>query len=688
MKVTYSWLKDFVEIKLSPKKLAEKLTMAGLEVTSLEERQQDYVFEIEVTANRPDCLSVIGIAREIAAIQNSKFKILPPDIQKARAGSRQNTKSLSGKKSKEEKELKILIEDKKDCPLYTAKIIKDVKVGPSPDWLRRRLELVGYRSVNNIVDITNYILFTFGEPLHAFDLDKLSGNKILVRRAKNNERIITIDGQQRTLNPDILVIADEKNPVALAGIMGGRDTEVSESSKHILLEAAVFNPVTIRRARQALGLVSESAYRFERGVDLEIVEYASRQTVKLIQELAGGNLVLAKSSVKPKAKSKSIKLDALTVNKILGVNIPAAGIKKILDGLGLEAKIKTAKNLIVNIPSHRQDLNLEIDLIEEIARIFGYENIPKSSPPVRPQVSVEKTKDLVSLVKNILVGLGLNEVITYSLIDKDLLGSLCLQQEPIEILNPLSKEQEILRPTILPSLGACIAYNLNQKQEYINIFEVATAFLNLGAVKEELVLGIALSGMKSLFLKQGVVKDEVGFLDLKGILESLFERLGIYDYSFDAPKNPFTVAVLIRQEKIGRMVRLEKHALDRLDIKNKDVFALEVSLEKVFSYARLQKTIASLPRYPGITRDISFIIKDEVSVKNILLVLQEKAGSLLSNIRVADYYKGKQIPPGYRGITLSCVYRSDERTLTEGEVNPLHTEILRILTEEFGASIR
>ena len=246
MKVTYNWLKDFVEIKLSPKALAEKLTMAGLEVTAQEECAQDYVFEIEVTPNRPDCLSMIGIAREVAAVTGKKLK-LP------------QSRSRQVDKSKGQPRFAIKIEDKKDCPLYSAKIIRGVKVGPSPDWLKKRLELIGCRSVNNIVDITNYILFTFGEPLHAFDLDKLSKDTISIRRAKSNEKITTIDGQLRVLKPDLLVIADEKNPVAMAGIMGGRDTEVSLSTKNILLEAAVFNPVTIRRGRQALGLASESA---------------------------------------------------------------------------------------------------------------------------------------------------------------------------------------------------------------------------------------------------------------------------------------------------------------------------------------------------------------------------------------------------------------------------------------------
>jgi len=681
MKVTYNWLKEFVDIKLPVKALADKLTMAGLEVTSQEERDGDFVFEIEVTSNRPDCLSVIGIAREVAAILGHRLKVI---------GDRPNKKYLQPT-TYNLQPFSIEIENKKDCPLYTAKIIRDVKVGPSPVWLAKRLELVGCRSVNNIVDITNYTLFELGEPLHAFDLDKLSQNAILVRRAKTNEKITTINGEQKILNPDILVIADGTRPIAIAGIIGGKDTEVTEGTKKILLEAAIFNPIIVRRARQALGIQSESAYRFERGVDLEIVENASLRAAELIEELAYGKCVLAKSSGLPKIKKKTINLEALTVNKILGINIAPIKIKKILNSLGFHIKMRAKNIFLVSIPSHRSDVNLAIDLIEEIARIYGYENIPKSLPAVKPQVTKDETRDLVSQIKNILLGLSFNEVITYSLIDKDLLQGFEDEQGvgAIEILNPLSKEQEILRSTLIPSLCACIAYNLNQKQEYINIFEVAKVFLESKlAPKEELVLGIALSGAKSLLLEQGLIKDEASPLHLKGVLEALFERLGIKDYSFNNQEAIFTTSIYVCKEKIGLMMMLPKDILGKFNIKNKDVFVLELSLDKVFSYAKPKKEFIPLPKYPGIARDISFILKDDISIKEVLDALKEKGKPQLEDIKIVDYYKGKQIPPGYRGLTISCLYRSKERTLTEAEINPLHTLVCGILTERFGATIR
>jgi phenylalanyl-tRNA synthetase beta chain len=677
MKVTYNWLKDFVEIKIPARQLAGKLTMAGLEVTAVEEKGGDFVFEIEVTSNRPDCLSVIGIAREVAAITGKKLKLPKiPGHQVTRSPGHQV--------------VSIKIEDKKDCPLYTAKIIKDVKVGPSPDWLKERLELVGCRSVNSVVDITNYVLFERGEPLHAFDLDKLAADTIIVRRAKQNDKITTIDAEQRALGPDILVIADKEKAVAIAGIMGGIGTEVTVGTKNVLLEAAIFNPIVIRRGRQKLGLQTDSTYRFERGVDFETAESASWQAIQLIQEIAGGRCVLAKGAGQPIVlKKKIVNLEVSFVSKILGIAVGALKIKKILNSLGFSVKAKSKNNFSVTIPAHRQDINLEIDLIEEIARIFGYENIPTSLPAVKPRVTAYTARDLVSVIKNMLVGLGFNEVITYGLMDRDLLKGLAQEKETVEILNPLSKEQAILRPALIPGLLRCVAYNLNQKQEYINIFEVANTFsLVNNKPKEEMVLGMALCGMRPWLLEQGRVKDEASFLHLKGILETLFNRLGIKDYSFKPESRPSGIEVYAGKEKIGLFLSIKEEILENLDIKNREVFIAEISLEKLFACADLKKKFIPLALYPSISRDISLIVKEDISAADILSIVQEKAGSLLKEIKIIDYYKGRHIPAGFKGLTLSCLYRADDRTLTDAEVNPLHSLALAVLSEKFCAQIR
>jgi len=677
MKVTYNWLKDFVEIEIPPQALAERLTMAGLEVTSLEERGGDFVFEIEITSNRPDCLSVIGMAREVAAITGKRLRL--PSVKKQQLATR------------DQRPFAIKIENKKDCPLYTAKIIRDVKVGLSPVWLKIRLELIGCRSVNNIVDITNYILFTWGEPLHAFALDKLEGDTIIVRRAKPGEKITTIDEQQRILNSDILVIADEQKPVALAGVMGGKDTEVTATTKNILLEAAIFNPIIVRRGRQRLGIQSDSSYRFERGVDPRIVEEASWRAAELIQELTGARPLSAKSSGLPKTKKKSVSLEVSTVQKILGIKISAPRIKKILTGLGFKAKTQAKNSFGVEVPSHRPDAELEIDLIEEIARISGYDFIPTTLPAARPQVSLDEPRHLVSEIKNILIGLGLQEVITYSLMAKDLLRSFGARQadETIEILNPLSREQGILRPTLIPGLAACVTYNLNQKQEYVNIFEVAHGFCvaNSG-LKEEPLLGIALCGVKPLLLEQGLIKDVADLLHLKGICGVLFERLGIREYNFTATQDSSEVAVYLGKEKVGFLARLKKEVLESLDIKNKEVFVAELHLERILTCADLNKKFVQLPIYPGISRDISLLLKEEILLGDVLEAIKEQGRPLLRQAKVIDYYKGKQIPAGFKGFTISCFYRRDERTLTEAEIDLVHSGICTLLKERFAAQMR
>ncbi|MDD5596049.1 MAG: phenylalanine--tRNA ligase subunit beta [Candidatus Omnitrophica bacterium] len=677
MKVTYNWLKDFVEIKLPAQELADKLTMAGIEVKSIEAKAGDFVFEIEITSNRPDWLSVVGLAREVAAITGRKTK------------SRKVIKPQAT--SKAVLALEIKIEDKKDCPLYTATIIKDVKVAPSPAWLKERLELIGCRSVNNIVDITNYILFEWGEPLHAFDLAKLGageGLNLAVRRAKSNEQIITIDGTARKLNPAILMITADNNPVAIAGVMGGKDTEVSLGTKDILLEAAIFNPMLVRRGRQQLGLQTESSYRFERGVDCQTVQKAKLGAIEMIQELAGGKLAVTKSSGSTTISTKQISLAADNTTKILGTKVSSEKIKAILEHLGFTVKTAKKNSFLVGVPMFRPDVKKEIDLIEEVARIYGYDKIPTTLPNVALKIQRNRDWELTSMVKNLLVASGLNEVITYSLVEKTSLQDFAIAK-PVEIANPLSKEQEILRPTLLASLAKCVAFNLNQKQESVQIFEVSQAFslAQDAKPKEELVLGIALCGNKSWLLPQGRVSYEVGILDLKGVVENIFNYLKIKEYSFEASPDG-EIAVFAQKVKIGVIKVLPKNIAQRLEIKNKDLILGEFNLRLILQCANLEKKFVPLPLYPGITRDLSILIKEEVAANLILKAIKEQAGLILEEIKVTDFYQGKQIPAGFKNFTISCFFRSSQRTLTEAEVQPILSKISQALSEKFGAQFR
>ena len=680
MKVTYNWLKDFVEIKIPPEALAQKLTMAGLEVKSIEEKGGDFVFEIEITSNRPDWLSVMGIAREVAALTGKRLKTQVKKMKPATC---------------DRGHLAIKIEDKKDCPFYSATIIKGVTVGPSPEWLKKRLELVGCRSINNVVDSTNYILFETGQPLHAFDLDKLGSlDTIIVRRAKNQEALATIDGIMRTLDERVLVIAsgahlESGKPVALAGVMGGKDTEVDERTKNILLEAAVFNPLIVRRGRQAQGIQSESSYRFERGVDNSAVVGAVSGATILIQKLAGGSCCKPCSAGASEQKKKIVVLDIARTCSILGVEIRPNEIKDILTSLGCKIKPAGKSSLKAEIPFFRQDIFVEVDLIEEVARIYGYENIPVSLPKVCPQIDTTTTRRILGSVRDMLLAQGLNEAITYSLVDKKWLSlSKTSGVAPLSIANPLSSDQEVLRTTLIPSLLKAVAYNFNQKQEYVALFEIAKVFGEAdGGVKERLVLGIALSGVKSFWLTQGRIKEKSGLLQLKGVVEVLLGRLGIKEYQVRLAEGD-SVELTVQGKHIGKFARAGLEALQYFDIKNNEVYVAELSLDELLILAATQKKFLPLPLYPGITRDLSCIITSEIRVDDIVKALESSAPELLCGISIADCYKGKQIPAGAKGVTFSCLYRSNERTLTDAEITPLHAAISKIVAEKFNAQLR
>ncbi|MFA5118760.1 MAG: phenylalanine--tRNA ligase subunit beta [Candidatus Omnitrophota bacterium] len=682
MKLTYNWLKEFVDITISPRELADKLTMAGLEVTSLEARDGDTVIEIEITSNRPDWLSVAGIAREVAAITGKKLKLSQDTRHKTQERSKLSASGVP--------HFDIIIEDKKDCPLYTARVITAVTVEPSPEWLQRRLELIGCRSVNNIVDITNYILFTWGEPLHAFDLDTLSGGSIIVRRAEVGEKITMINGQEKQLDPGILVIADRQKPVAVAGVMGGKDSEVGERTKNILLEAAVFNPVVVRRGRQALGLQSESAYRFERGVDTENVDFSSQKALALIGGSAGGSCVLVKHSGIQHAPGRQVSLELEALNRLLGVVIEPAQVKRILISLGFKVSVKSKNVFSAQVPSFRQDVCLDRDLVEEAARIFGYDNIPASLPAFIAQARYTNSLSEADLIKDCLTSLGLFEVVTHSLVDDAFLRKSCVSSaDPVALQNPLSEEQGVLRTTLIPSLLRCAAGNLNQNQELVNIFEVAHVFSRVeGEVLEKPVVSFVLCGERNFWLTEGRLRDEMGMLHVKGIIEAVFSQAGIRDYSFRAQEGCAEIEVLVKREPVGKMYALRKNILEQFQIKNRSLFAAELSLEKIFAAADLKKKFKAMPAYPAISRDISLVIKAGVPVADILSAIKEKAGALLREAAVVDCYQGKQIPVGFKGLTISCLYRSDEGTLVESQIAPLHAGASEVLRERFAAVLR
>jgi len=668
MKVTYNWLNDFVDITIPAEELAEKLTMAGLEVTHLEKRDGDFVFELEITSNRPDLLSVIGIAREVAAITDSKLRPL-------------HIKGLRSLKQKTG-QLTIKIENKNDCPLYTAKVIKGVKIESSPDWLKRRLELVGLRSVNNIVDITNYVLMETGQPLHAFDLNRIKDDTIFVRRAKGSEKIVLIDGEKHNLTKDSLVIADRQKPIAVAGIMGGRDCEVVQETCDILLEAAIFHPITTRRASRLLGLSSESAYRFERGIDMQAVESASLQAVNLILKIAGGEFVLSKSTPRPKTKQQIITLKHNRIKRILGSDYNIREIKQILNALGFTVGKQSRTDCKISVPSFRIDVSQPVDLVEEIARISGYEKIPSRLPRIIPQDARAYSKWIKTRqVKNILISQGVNEAVTYSLLSRRCINEFGYPDTKLmTVTNPLSSEQEVLRPSIIPGLITCIGYNLNQRQKDIRLFEIGNIFRNN---QEKPFLGIAYCGKEP----------EKTLRLLRGLLEILCYRLGIAKYEFGFTRYPcfpkdVSLSLIVNKKICASLGMIKPAILENLDIKDY-LFAAELDLELLFAeIEKAQKRYIPVPLYPEAARDISIILKQNIPVGDVIKRIKLNQIRYLVEFNLKDEYLGKQIPPGHKGLTLSCIYQARDHTLTTQEVDISHQRVLDILRTAFSAQQR
>lgn len=680
MKVSYKWLKDYIDVKLDPMKLARILTMAGVNVAAYENIRGDYIFDLEITANRPDCLNMLGVAREVAAVLGKKLKI-PKDLRKP----------LKPERERQKLPFQVMLKDPDLCFRYTARLIKDVEVGPSPDWLKDKIISIGLRPINNIVDITNFVLFETGQPMHAFDFDKIKGN-IQVRRASEGEKIITIDDMSKTCNANTIVIADESGPIAIGGVMGGLDTEVNDMTKNVLLESAFFDPVSIRRASRALGISSESSYRFERRIDNSMVTRASDRASALINKMAGGVIGSILDVGRKKAYSKKITLDIEKSDSILGVSIKKGEASRILKHLGFSVKDKR-KSLNVTVPSFREDVKTDIDLIEEVARIHGYEKIPLTIPRI---VANTKIKDFARLlqekIREVLTRLGLNEIITYSLISKKSIEGLDIPEDGVvSIKNPLSIDQEIMRPTMLPGALEVISYNLNRKAKHLAFFELGKTYEEkTNLYTEKPFLSIGLAGIKQEDWK--TKKQEFSFFDIKGIFEKLLEELGISNISFkQCKKKPFKRYAASLMKCGGRIIgclgEIENALSDKFDIEKK-IFYGELDIKAIHDKIKLERKYISLGRYPPITRDISVVMDTSVLSSDITFIVKESGKDIVKNVSLVDCYMGEQIPKGKKGLLYRIEYRSNEKTLQDKEVDETHSKIKNTLSEKLGIAFR
>lgn len=653
----------------------------------------DVILEVEPTPNRGDVLSVMGAAREVAAFLDVKLKTPRPAV-------RESSDSV-------EKYVTVDNRDSHLCPRYAARYVGGVKVGPSPMWLQNRLRNCGLRPINNIVDITNYVLLELGHPLHAFDYDKLSEHKIVIRTAGKGEEITTLDGKTRKLSKDMLVIADADKPVALAGIMGGECSSVTEETKNVLLESAYFDPVVIRKTARRLGISSDSSYRFERGVDSENLLVALDRISQLIGELAGGQIAKGIFDVySHKIKSKKITLRQDRINEILGLNIPFNHTKELLRNLGFVFTENQATETVQAVaPPWRHDIEREIDLVEEVARLNGYEEIPATSPKgSMVRISLDSGWEQESQMRLLMKSLGFFEVVSYSFVsDKDsqVAGD---PEATIRIANPLTEETSVMRTSLLSCLLKKIAGNLNHGNTFLKLFELGRVFhrctdkekasLPPGGktfAKETKRIAFAVTSPKDQkVLYKGEEKSDI--FSLKGVVECFLREQGVSNSGFRPLEREFlypgvSLEIVIESEPIGYLGKISSAMVAKYDLVQ-DVYAAELDIDKIVSLASHKCLYQSIPRVPGVRRDVAFLLPETISYEQVMTTMKAKAHSLVKEIVLFDVYQGESIEAGYKSYAFTLLYQAPDRTLQDKEVNSWHQEFVQHIEKELGAKVR
>lgn len=658
------------------------------------------VLELNLTPNRSDCLGLLGVAREVAVQTGGKIKISAVEVEER------------GRDIRELTSVEIL--DPELCPRYTARIMEGFKIAPSPLNMQLRLLSVGIRAIYNLVDVTNYLMWETGFPMHAFDYDKLEKGRIIVRRAHPGEEMVTLDGVTRTLDPEVLVIADARVPVGLAGVMGGEYTEITTATTRLLLEAACFNPVNIRKTARKMNLPSEASQRYEKGVDPEAAIFAQNRAVRLIQETAGGEICRGIIDNYPRPyRVPRIDLRVKKVEEVLGYDVSEREITGILEGLGLEVEAGSPPAVSsprsnpagaiykVEVPSFRRDLYEEIDLIEEIARIKGFEKIPLTLPVgVLTSGRPSRERRVLDRIRDVLVGCGLQEIITFSFMNPRLFDELDLppddfRRNAIKLQNPLSEEQGVLRTTQIPNILQVMQYNFNRQVDNQLIFEIGKIFLPAETDSklplEKMLVSLALSGKMPQNDWQNPPKP-LDYFYLKGILEALLNSLGIKEYRWEAGQLPFLhptrgATLVVNDQEAGFIGALHPAALEKLQFRQ-DVYLAELSTEAFLNSVSLSPSFKPLPRYPSVLRDVAFTVPEKVSAGDIMQGLKECGGKLLEDIRLFDVYKGTQIPQGHLSLAFALTFRHSERTLKDDEIDEIQEAMEQFLHDKYAAILR
>ncbi|NLM96173.1 MAG: phenylalanine--tRNA ligase subunit beta [Halanaerobiaceae bacterium] len=642
----------------------------------------DFIYKLDLTPNFARCLGMLGIARELEALQAGKGVKYP---------------AIEIKEGSEDIEKIVAIEvlDPDLCPRYTGQIIRNVKIGPSPLWMQQRLTAGGIRPINNVVDITNYVMLEYNQPLHAFDFDKISGNKVIVRRAEEGEKLVTLDGQERELTRDMLVIADSSRAIGLAGVMGGANSEIDDRTTTIFLESAFFDPVSIRKTARALGLPSEASHRFERGVDIEKVLEAGRRAAYLMQEYAGGEVVKGTIDVYPEPyQAKEIRLDLSYVNQLLGIETDISELEEMLLRLKFSAERVNNETLKVTVPGFRTDMEREADLAEEVARIYGYNNIPENKPASKQQGKRNFRQLFEDITRERLTAAGLDEIISFSLAAEEDYRVLMLPQDSelykwVRIKNPLNEAYAVLRTSLLPGLLDVLSNNAKRQIEKMHIFELGNVFFNEeGEYREYMKLAGASMGYDEDCWNSGAAD----FFYLKGVLESYFEYTGIDNPEFRPVSLPYlhpgrSAEIRIGKDSIGFLGELYPDIIKELDLKAKTA-VFQLDFEMLLEKARLFRTYEELPRYPASERDLAILVSGDIHAYEILKEIRVKGGDLLKEATLFDLYQGDQIPAGKKSLAFKLLFQALDRTLRDEEVNALMEKIIKSLEEKFAAKIR
>lgn len=630
---------------------------------------EDVILDLEITSNRGDCLSVLGVAREIAILTRGKVH-LPSDKIREDQLIRENNLP------------RIKIDAPDLCPYYAARVIKDVQIGPSPLWLRQKILVSGANPINNVVDVTNYVMWEIGQPLHPFDLDTIRESTVLVRRAKKGESLFTLDDKCRSLNEEMLVIADSQNAIALAGIMGGKETQVLPSTRHILLEAAYFDPVCVGKTSRKIGLITEASSRFEKGVDPKMVKRALNRAALLIQEVAGGKIVdpLLETGKIP-LKRKKVYFRPFKVNKVMGGRITSSTMEDILKSLGFQVK-KSKKRWTVNIPDFRQDITREIDLVEEICRVYGYNRVKATLPSLGMQEEREdKEEKIKDILRALLKGCGFYEVVTNSLTSERLFQVIGVPREKlVYIRNPLSREQQVLRVHLFPQLLNIASFNYNQESKRLRIMEIGKVFDREGNKLREK------SSLAAL-----VVEDDFNFFSLKGIVEAIMEELGVEELEFTSFNLSYLCpgeSALIKKgnQPVGYLGRLSPQIGEIMELP-KRTYLFELDVNFIVSVSQKKRFYRPLPKFPSVKRDLSVVIKENVSAAEVKECVLSQ-GEWIEEVEFFDVYRDGSIPSGCKSIAFSLTFRHPSRTLTDEEVNTVQERIIRALKEKLGASLR